>query len=265
MKRGLLLLAVALTSGCGTFSKPPLPRFALGEAPRPTPAIDPWTIRLRATDVIYFGLTKETTTSDQPVWRMVEAWQNGGARVALGWTDLPAEQQPRLEQWRREEISTSQLLDQIAAPSRRDALRRVLRPDLRQLALGAPPGLLRKIRAGASLSAEESALLPNDYRTPPETLDDFADRVATSARLRRYDVARLYRAHLVAEQMIADNIVRFMHDNPGMKLLVFLPDDAMINPREVADFAAQKSSARQLILDHSGKLPAAHPQLLTAR
>ena len=62
--------------------------------------------------------------------------------------------------------------------------------------------------------------------------------------------------------MIAENIVRFMRDNADVKLLVFLPDDAMINPREVADYAAQKSSLRQMILDRSQPLPGERPQLL---
>jgi hypothetical protein len=39
----------------------------------------------------------------------------------------------------------------------------------------------------------------------------------------------------------------------------------MINPREVADFAAQKAPLQQLILDRSGEKPEARPQLLASR
>jgi hypothetical protein len=62
--------------------------------------------------------------------------------------------------------------------------------------------------------------------------------------------------------MIAENIVRFTHDNPSVKLLVFLPDDAMINPREVADYAAQKAPLQQMILDRGEELPGERAQLL---
>jgi hypothetical protein len=260
-----LLLVTALLSGCATPAKPPLPKFSLGEAPRPAPQVDAWPAKLRGTDVIYFGLTKRSAADNPSVWRIVETLQGSGVRVALGWTELPATQQPLLDQWQRQEISTAQLLDQLGAPARGDWLRPALRPGLIQLALGAPPALLRMIRAGDALSAEERALLPNDYRPRPDAFDTFADRVAASARLRRYDLARLYRAHLAAEQMIAENIVRFMRDHPGVKLLVFLPDDVMINPREVADFAAQKAPLQQLILDRSGEKPEARPQLLASR
>ncbi|MEO7167329.1 MAG: ChaN family lipoprotein [Spartobacteria bacterium] len=265
MKWCLVLLAAALTSGCGSLGKPPLPKFAVGAAPPPAAETTARAATLLRADVIYFGLTNRSAVNSRPAWRIVETLQSGGAQVALGWADLAAEQQPLFDQWQRQEISAAQLLEELAAPERGDWLRRALRPDLLQVALGSPKNLLRKIRAGEELSAEERALLPQGYQPRPEAFDDFADRVALSPRLRRYDVARLYRAHLAAEQMIAENIVRFAGEHPGAKLLVFLPDDTMINPREVADFAGQKMKLRQMILDRATATPETRPQLLADR
>ncbi len=193
---------------------------------------------------------------------MVDTLQQNGARVALGWAELPATEQVVFEQWQRREITGQQLLDQVGPSSRRDWLRRALRPDLAQVALGSPRELLRKTRSGEAFTREENAQLPRGYQPPPEALDNFADHVATSPRLRRYNLEQLYQAHLIAEQSIAENIVRFLHDHPGTKLIVFLPDDAMINPREVADYVAQKGSLQQMILDRAGGIPKARPQLL---
>jgi hypothetical protein len=123
---------------------------------------------------------------------------------------------------------------------------------------------LRKIRAGDSISPNERALLPHDYRSNPEGYDNFVDRISISPRLRRYNLPRLYRAHLAAEQMIAENIVRFRRDHREVKLLVFLPDDVMIDAREVADYVAQKEDARQMILDRAGAQPETRPPLLAA-
>ncbi|MEO5719522.1 MAG: ChaN family lipoprotein, partial [Chthoniobacterales bacterium] len=201
----------------------------------------------------------------QPAWRIVETLQRSGLRVALGWSELSTTEQPLLDQWQRREISAQQLADQLGASQRGDWMRRALRPDLLQVALGSPRQLLRKIRAGEPLTEADRALLPTNYRPQPEAFDNFVDRVSTSPRLRRYNTERLYRAHLAAEQMIAENIVRFMGENQNVKLLVFLPDDVMINPREVADYAAQKSSLRQMILDRSQTLPGERPQLLATR
>lgn len=263
MKWCWLLLAAACLSGCGTLGKPALPKFATGEAPPPAPEDAAWAASVRRADVIYFGITKSSAAESQPAWRIVETLQRGGARVALGWSELSTTQQPLLDQWQRQEISAQQLADQLGASQRSDWMRRALRPDLLQVALGSPRELLRKIRAGEPLNENERALLPTDYRPRPEAFDNFVDQVATSPRLRRYNAERLYRAHLAAEQMIAENIVRFMRDHANVKLLVFLPNDAMINPREVADYAAQKSSLRQMILDRSP--PGEKPQLLAAR
>ncbi len=264
MKRWSLLLAAALTSGCGTPGKPPLPRFAVSVAPRPPTAEETSAARLRQADVIYFGLTKRPATDGSPAWRVVvETLEGSAGRVAMGWAELPATQQPLLDQWQRQEISAPELLDHLAVSSRDNWLRQALRPGLLQVALGAPRDLLHRIRTGETLSAEERALLPRDYQPPhPEAYDDFADRVSTSPRLRRYRPSRLYRAHLTAEQIIAENIVRFTHEHPGTKLLVFLPDDIMINPPEVAAYVAQKASLRQMILDRSPGPDDSRPQLL---
>ncbi len=264
MKRRWLLLVAALTSGCGTPDKPPLPKFAVGVAPRPPTAEETSAARLRQADVIYFGLTKKSATNSSPAWRVVvETLQSHADRVALGWAELPVTRQPLLDQWQRQEISASELLDQLAVSSRHTWLRQALRPDLLQVALGAPRDLLHRIRTGETLSAEERALLPRDYQPPhPEAYDDFADRVSTSPRLRRYGPSRLYRAHLAAEQIIAESIVHFTHEHPGTKLLVFLPDDIMINPPEVAAYVAQKTSLRQMILDRSPGPDDSRPQLL---
>jgi hypothetical protein len=202
---------------------------------------------------------------EQPATRIVEMFQQSGHRVALGWAEIAATQQPLLEQWQRQEISAQQLLDQLARVERADWLRRALRPDLMQVALGSPRSLLAKIRAGEALSDDERAQLPKDFRSSADAFEVFVDRVTTSSRLRRYNVTRLYRAHLAAEQTIAENIVRFTRDNPDAKLLVFLPEDLMIDPREIADFAAQKSTLRQMILDRWHPLPGTRPQLLARR
>lgn len=258
-----LLLAAALTSGCGSFRQPPLPRAASTTTATPAPTADEaWAAKLRSADAIYFSLTKSATAAGQPIWQIVQLLQGSGQPVALGWAEVPATQQPLLEQWKQKEITATQLLDQLVRPERAALLSGALRPDLGQAALGCPRELLGKIRDGETLSEEEQAQLPAGFRPRPEAFEDFADRVTTSARLRRYNIRRLYRAHLVAEGTIAENIVRFRREHAESKLLVFLPNDAMIDPREIADFAAQKMPLRQLILDRSQPLRETQPQLV---
>lgn len=258
-----LLLLAALASGCGSFRPPPLPQASPTAATAPAPTISAsWGARLRAADAIYFSLTKSATAPGQPIWEIVALLQDGGQPVALGWAELPAAEQPRLEAWKRQEITSAQLLGELVRPERAALLGPALRPDLAQVALGAPRSVLGKIRDGTALSPEEEALLPQGVHPKPEAFEDFADRVASSPRLHRFNLRRLYRAHLVAEQTIAENVVRFRREHAETKLLVLLPNDPMIDPREVAAFADQLLPLRQLILDRSQPTQETQPQLV---
>jgi hypothetical protein len=264
--RRWLLLVAALTSGCGSLEKPPLPKFALGEAPPRTTAAEGSLARLRAADVVYFCLTKGSAPGNEQAWKIVAALSADPQPVALGWSQLAAAaRQPLLDRWQREEISGPELLGQLTVQERGDWVRRGLRPGLVQVALGPPGPLLRKLRNEESLTAEERALLPRDFQVGPEAVDDFSDRISASSRLRRYNFAALFRAHLAAEQILAENIVRFRRDRPGTKLLIFLPEDIMVNPREVAEFVAQKVTLRQMIIDRSATGREARPPLLATR
>src|SRR5215510_14649201 len=147
-------------SGCATPNKPPLPKFALGAAPPKAAEDDKWAATVHRAEVIYFCLTKKSAKESEPAWRLVDTLQRNGARVALGWTELSPAQQPLLDQWQRKEISLQQLFDQLGVTDHDNRLRRALRPDLLQVALGSPRELLRKIRAGEALTEEERALLP---------------------------------------------------------------------------------------------------------
>ena len=264
-RRWLLLVAAALTSGCGSFRAPPLPQNASTAAPAPAPTLDEsWATRVRAADTIYFSLTKSATAGGQPVWQVIQLLQASGQRVTLGWAELPAAQQPLLEQWQRQEAPATEALPRLLRPDRAALLRQTLRPDLAQVALGAPRELLAKIRDGVALAADEEAALPRDFRPEPNALEDFADRIGISSRLRRYNVRRLFRAHIVAEQSVAENIVSYQRAHPEGKLLVLLPNDAMFEPREIASFVTQKLPLKQLILDRSEPLRQPAP-LVAAR
>jgi hypothetical protein len=196
-------------SGCETPNKPPLPKFALGAAPPKATEDEKVDGHRHRADVIYFGLTKKSAAESEPAWRWSRCCNATERASHLAGPNSRPAQQPILDQWQRAEISPQQLLDQLGVPDRGDRLRYALRPDLVQVALGSPRELVRKIRAGIVLTEVERASLPKFYRSRPDAFDDFADRVSTSASLRRYNVNHLYRAHLVAEQMIAENIVRF--------------------------------------------------------
>ena len=70
-------------------------------------------------------------------------------------------------------------------------------------------------------------------------------------------------AHVVfPSKMAAETIVKYMTENPRTKLLVILRRGYRINPRNVSHYVAEKCKLRQLILDRSGGLAPARPNLL---
>ncbi|HEY2799019.1 MAG TPA: ChaN family lipoprotein [Chthoniobacterales bacterium] len=262
MKRScILFLAAGLTSGCAHLGQPPLPQGAATSAPAAAPIDQAWATKLEQADAVYFSLTKSETAEIELARQIIAVVQRSGRRLAVGWAEIPANQQPLFDQWKEQEISPEQLLDRLARPKHDTWLRQSLHPDLAQVALGSSPSLLRKIRDGESLSADERAQLPDGFHAHQEALENFAEGVTSSPRLRRYNVARLYRMHLIAEQIIAENIVRFRREHAETKLLIFLPNDILINVREVAAFVRQKLPMRQLILDRAQPLEE-RPQLL---
>ena len=189
----ILLFAAGLTSGCGHLGQPPLPQGAATSAPAAAPIDQAWARKLQQADAVYFSLTKSGTAEVEPAQQIVAVLQHSGQRLALGWAEIAASQQPLFDQWAREKISSTQLLDRLVRPQHDTWLRQSLRPDLAHVALGASPALLRKIRDGEKLSAEERAQLPEGFHARPEALENFAERVNSSPRLRRYNVRHLYR------------------------------------------------------------------------
>ena len=67
--------------------------------------------------MIYFSLTKRSAAESETAWHVVDVLQRSGARVALGWAEISAAQQPLLDQWQRQEISPQQLLDRLGVPN----------------------------------------------------------------------------------------------------------------------------------------------------
>ncbi len=251
-----LLLAAALTSGCGTPGKPPLPKFAVGEAPRRRPKTK--------------SLDRDSSSRGRDLF-----WPNekirGGERAGLARRRGVATQRRARRAWLDRTFRRRSNRCLTNGSGRKFPRNNCSTSSARRnAATGCAQRCVpiscksRSVRRGsfcaksapAKRSPTRNARSCRRITDPrPDAFDNFVDRVSTSARLRRYNVTHLYRAHLAAEQMIAENIVRFMHDNPTVKLLVFLPDDAMINPREVADYVAQKASLQQMILDRSPARP----------
>ena len=268
--QALPMLAAFFVTSCGIFQgKPALPGNPVVETSSDS-SQNQFTATMARADVVYFQDDQQVANSGQnTALKILDALQGHDARVAIGWASVDLTQQPLLNQWQEQKISAEELVARLPSAEVAqmepgvDLVRQTLRPDIAQLALGCPRDLFTKVRLGEKLSDEERAMIPSGFTAPPNDFENFSDQISAAPRLRHYNIRGLYRACRISEQMAAETIVKYMAGNPRTKLLVILHRGYRINPRNVSHYVAEKCKLRKLILDQSGGLAPARPNLLT--
>jgi hypothetical protein len=233
----LLLLTVSLLlGGCGLFSsKPSLPKQA-GTA-SPLNNADKWTLAVQHADIIYFPVEAiGAEPFDQPPVKIVEALKNSGTPFSIAWQGIEHDRNaPSDPRW----TYTGRL---------RDRCRVILRQniDARHLFVGLPGAIRAKLQRGSVLDENERDSMPRGYRTPANGLEDFAEQLATVRGLQEPEIENLYRAHVLAGQFAAEQIVTYLREHPGEKLLVFARRRELGGELGVPAFVAQKVKVRQI-------------------
>lgn len=269
--RGAALGCILAFGGCSMFSgKPALPRRAAMEPGDVQNRGTDYTAMVAKADIVYLPAERAASgAKSEPAAMLLEALRKNGAPFAIGWDLFDANQQPLLDELpgitgaAREEIIAR--LEFTGTGRAREHCRAVLRDermvDLRHLALRCPPALLAKADARERLTPEEEKEFSGGYTPPPGGLQSYAERLAAGAP----GAVGSYRAQLLAQQFIAEKIVRhFQATGMQGKLLVFLRNEDLEAGVGVPRYVAQKVKVRQLVLDARGAAPV-RPQLLTLR
>jgi hypothetical protein len=208
--RGFLFAAFFLVSGCSFFSRqPPLPRRAAIE---PTGSGEKFASLIESADIVYFPSESVVLDSrSEAAWKLLEALRRSGGSFALGWDLVGREDEQRAF---------------LAEAGKFGA---------EILPLRAPP----------QMEADETS---RGFEPPPGDFERFARRFSTrdpsEARLRD-----AYEAALLAQEFAAAKISAHFREHRGEKILVFLRRDHLSTDRGVPYFVAQKTKARQLILN----------------
>ncbi len=233
----VLLLTVSLLLGaCGLFSsKPSLPKEAATASP-PDNA-DKWMLAVQHADIIYFPVEAIGPESgDQPSMKIVQALKNSGTPFSIAWQGIEHDRNvPGEPRW----TYTGRLRDRC-----RTVLRQTI--DARHLFVGLPGAIRAKLQTGSVLDENERGLMPRGYRTPANGLEDFAEQLAAVRGLQEREIENLYRAHVVAEQFAAEEIVAYLREHPGEKLLVFARRRELDGDLGLPGFVAQKLKLRQI-------------------
>ena len=206
----LSLAASGLLAGCTFFSSPPpLPRRAAIE---PGSSDERFVGLVDGADIIYFPREAVSLSRHSDLaWRLLNALQRSGKSFSVG-------------------LETNE----DAEPSR------ALQAELAKFGADILP-----LRSSAESARGD---VPDGFTVPPEHYERFAQRPehrdANPAKLRA-----AYEAELVTEQWLAQRIARYARDHASDRLLVFVRHHLMGSEHGVPYFVAQKTKARQLVLN----------------
>jgi hypothetical protein len=186
-----------------------LPRRAAVE---PSGSSEKFSLLVETADVIYYPSESIALESrSEAAWKLLEALRRNASSFAVGWDIAASEADHR---------------NFLAEAGTAGAEILVLR------APGAGP-------ADASLA---------EFEPPPGDFERFSQRFAS----RDYSEGRMrsaYESSLFAERFAAAKIVERFREHRGEKILVFLRRDHLDREHGVPFFVAQKTKARQLILN----------------
>jgi hypothetical protein len=208
--RAFLCAGFFLVSSCGFFSRqPPLPRRAAIE---PTGSGEKYSALVEDADIVYFPSESVALDSrSEAAWKLLEAVRRSAGSFALGWDSVNNDDKHR---------------DFLAEAGRSDAE-------------------ILSLRAPAQVMADETF---RGFEPPAGDFERFARRFSprdvNEARLRA-----AYESALLAEEFAAAKISSHFREHRGEKILVFLRFDHLGRDHGVPYFVAQKTKARQLILN----------------
>jgi len=214
--RGFLGAVFFLVSSCSFFSRqPPLPRHAAIE---PTGSGEKFARLIEGADIIYFPSESVALDSrSEAAWKLLEAVRRSAPSFALGW-DLASNDAEHREFLAEAGRSGAEILS---------------------------------LRPPAQMIVDEAL---RGFDPPPGDFERFGRKFSP----REFSEARVrgaYETALLAEQYAAAKIAGRFREHRGEKIVVFLRRDRLGRDHGVPYFVAQKTKARQLILN-----PRRHPE-----
>ena len=207
----ILLAGLSGLAACSFFSRqPPLPRRAAVE---PEGGDEAFAKLVQGADVIYFPIEAVVLVPrSAAVWKLLEALNRNGGSFALG-------------------LDTAMGDDKV----HRVLVSEASKSGAQILSLHVPPGLV-----ATEISPE--------FVPPPEDFERFARRWS-SRELKEPALQAEYKAALIRQQHAAEKIASYFKEHRSEKMLVFLRRDEVGGDYGVPYFVAQKTKARQLILN----------------
>jgi uncharacterized iron-regulated protein len=218
-------------------------------------------------NIIYVGETHDKQTDHTYELFLVRGMIRRGMVFAIGWEMFDQTQQALLSAFDRGAINLHQLFHEtgfdsawaIYSPIYGKILETARRSGRKNVALNAPPGLVRKVAQDQSLSRQERALLPSGFTTNQEAYRNFVILIGQHPGLPAGDLRSFFAAQNVWDQTMADRILQFERLQSGTKLVVLTGRGHVASGFGIPFYVGQKEALRQLILLPENPLKAKPP------
>jgi uncharacterized iron-regulated protein len=213
-------------------------------------------------DVIYVGETHDNRAHHEYELELVRGLLGRNVKFAVGWEMFDETQQSSIDAWASHKISLQELLVKtdfqkrwgIYSPVYEQILRITEKANVRNLALNAPPELVRKIARAEPLTAEEIALLPSGFVADSGAYNNFVALIGEHPGVEETDLRRYFDAQNVWDQTMANRILEFKRPNPKAKLVVLTGRDHVFGGYGIPFYLRQKADLKQLVLFPKGRL-----------
>ena len=213
-------------------------------------------------DVIYVGETHDDPAHHAYEMELIRGLLARKVKFAVGWEMFDVTQQSSIDAWASHKISLEELLVKtdfqkrwgVYSPVYEQILRITEKANGRNLALNAPPELVRKIARAEPLTAEETAMLPSGFVGDSGAYKNFVSLIGEHPGVEEADLRRYFDAQNVWDQTMANRILEFKRLNPKVKLVVLTGRDHVFGGYGIPFYLRQKADWKQLVLFPKGRL-----------
>jgi uncharacterized iron-regulated protein len=211
---------------------------------------------VKEADVIYVGEIHDKVTDHAYELRLLRGAIRRRINFAIGWEMFDQTQQRLFDAWDQGNISLPELFREtgfdrswaVYSPVYAKILATAKRAGRKNVALNAPPVLVRKIARGQSLSREERALLPRGFTTTKAAYRNFIGLMGKHPGFAAGHLQSLFAAQNVWDQKMAERVWWFAGQQRGTKLIVLTGRGHVANGFGIPFYVRQKGPLRQLIL-----------------
>jgi uncharacterized iron-regulated protein len=212
-------------------------------------------------DVVYVGETHDDPAHHEYELALIRGLLERKVKFAVGWEMFDETQQSSINAWATHRISLEELLVKtdfqkrwgIYSPVYEQILRTTEKANVENLALNAPPELVRKIARAEPLTAAEIALLPSGFVADSEAYKNFVALIGEHPGVEEPDLRRYFDAQNVWDQTMANRILEFERRNPKVKLVVLTGRGHVFGGYGIPFYLRQKADLKLLVLLPKGR------------